>query len=154
MSAPIGWMWLNYLRKRFGVFPLHFNLEGFFFLVMHPLVAIRETSHLQQWWFQLVFPAHACVYVDVCVYRCTWSEHQYQVANMVRPRVMPGQGRSPVTASLNRCMASWRGRWQVLFGMILLGTAMLYTRSRFPYPPILLKAVDQWHTTPVIQSLK
>lgn len=55
---------------------------------------------------------------------------------------MPGQGRSPVTASLNRCMASWRGRWQVLLGMILLGTATLYTCSRFPKPPILLKAVD------------
>lgn len=61
---------------------------------------------------------------------------------MVRPRVMPGQGRSPVTASLNRCMASWRGRWQVLLGMTLLGTAALYTCSRFPNPPILLKAVD------------
>lgn len=55
---------------------------------------------------------------------------------------MPGHGRSPETASLNRCMASWRGRWQVLLGMILLGTAMLYTCSRFPNPPILLKAAD------------
>lgn len=65
---------------------------------------------------------------------------------------MPGQGRSPVTASLNRCMASWRGRWQVLLGMILLGTAMLYTCSRFPNPPILLKAVDGEHKLQIVDS--
>lgn len=60
----------------------------------------------------------------------TWSVHQYHVASMVSPRVIPGQGRSPVTASLNRCMASCRGRWQVLLGMILLGTALLYRSAR------------------------
>lgn len=90
-----------------------------------------------------------CVFVYNCsvYFRRTWSLHQYQVASMVSPRVIPGQGRSPVTAFLNRCIASGRGRWQVLLGMILLGTAMLYTCSRLLYPPILLKAVKQEHTS-------
>lgn len=88
----------------------------------------------------------------LCLLKCTWSEHQYHMASMVRPRVMPGHGRSPVMASLNRCMASWRGRWHVLLGMILLGTATLYTCSRFPNPPILLKAVDGEHNLQIVES--
>lgn len=71
------------------------------------------------------------VKVEETLRTVTWSLHQYHVASIVSPSVMPGQGRSPVTASLNKCMASWRGRWQLLLGMIFLGTAMLYTRSRF-----------------------
>ena len=42
--------------------------------------------------------------------RCTmtWSEHQYQMEEMARPKVIPDQGRSlrPGCASRNKCIAS------------------------------------------------
>lgn len=53
----------------------------------------------------------------------TWSVHQYQVAKTDSPRVMPVQGRSPETGSRKRCMASALGRWHVVLGIILAGTA-------------------------------
>lgn len=53
----------------------------------------------------------------------TWSVHQYQVAMMVRPKVMPVHGRSPVAGSRNMCMASARGRWHVVLEMVLEGMA-------------------------------
>lgn len=54
----------------------------------------------------------------------TWSVHQYQVAMMVRPKVIPVHGRSPVWGSRNMCMASARGRWQVVLGTVLDGMAL------------------------------
>lgn len=59
----------------------------------------------------------------------TWSVHQYQVAMMVRPKVIPVHGRSPVEGSRNICMASARGRWQVVLGMVLDGVAWAYAAS-------------------------
>lgn len=59
----------------------------------------------------------------------TWSVHQYQVAMMVRPKVIPVHGRSPVEGSRNICMASARGRWQVVLGMVLEGMAWAYAAS-------------------------
>lgn len=53
----------------------------------------------------------------------TWSVHQYHVAMMDNPKVIPVQGRSPEIGSRKRCMASALGRWQVALGTILDGTA-------------------------------
>lgn len=53
----------------------------------------------------------------------TWSVHQYHVAMMDSPNVIPVQGRSPEIGSRKRCMASALGRWQVVLGTILDGTA-------------------------------
>lgn len=61
----------------------------------------------------------------------TWSVHQYQAARMVNPNVIPVQGRSPLTGSRKRCMASERGRWQVVFGTTRDGMAVAYALSRF-----------------------
>ena len=53
----------------------------------------------------------------------TWSVHQYHVAMIDSPKVIPVQGRSPETGSRERCIASALGRWQVVLGTILDGTA-------------------------------
>lgn len=53
----------------------------------------------------------------------TWSVHQYQVAMMVSPKVIPVHGRSAVEGSRNMCMASARGRWQVVLATVLDGMA-------------------------------
>lgn len=53
----------------------------------------------------------------------TWSVHQYQVAMMVSPKVIPVHGRSAVWGSRNMCMASARGRWQVVLATVLDGIA-------------------------------
>lgn len=47
----------------------------------------------------------------------TWSEHQYHMDGMDMPKMMPGQGRSEWTGSLNRWKASSRGP-QVEFGKV------------------------------------
>lgn len=39
----------------------------------------------------------------------TWSVHQYHMAMMLRPKIIPGHGRSPVTASRKMWKASSRG---------------------------------------------
>ena len=53
----------------------------------------------------------------------TWSVHQYHVARTERPKVIPVQGKSSEPGSWNRCRASGLGRWQVVLGIIVEGTA-------------------------------
>lgn len=61
--------------------------------------------------------------VQATMMTLTWSVHQYQVAMMVRPKVIPVHGRSPVKGSRNMCIASARGKWQVVLVIILDGMA-------------------------------
>ena len=66
----------------------------------------------------------------------TWSAHQYQIELMVSP-IHPGQGRSPVTGSLTRCMASSRGSPQG--GVELVGIARKYSYCKASRPPTSIK---------------
>ena len=76
----------------------------------------------------------------------TWSVHHAHVASTVSPNTRPGQGRSPVTGSLNMWKASVRGRWHVVLGTVMLGTAFSYWSIRPSYQPTLSKAVRESST--------
>lgn len=57
------------------------------------------------------------------------------MATTVRPNIRAGQGRSPVMGSLNKLKASARGRWQVVFGTVTFGIAVLYFSRSPSYQP-------------------
>lgn len=69
----------------------------------------------------------------------TWSEHQYHMEGMDMPMMMPGQGRSELTGSLNKWKASSRGMPQVEFGTRIDGMALAYPSSRAFQPPTSTK---------------
>lgn len=86
--------------------------------------------------------------VVVCLLRerkilFTWSVHQHQIATTVRPNIRPGQGRSPVMGSLSTLKESARGRWQVVFGTVTFGIAVIYFSWSPSYQPTFSNPVKK-----------